>query len=139
MQSDQFDGRKRGPVAGFFEIYVESQFSAAHFLKGYPGDCAELHGHNWKVRVSVACKTLDEAGLGVDFREIKRVLEEVLAGFDHTALNDHPAFRTSNPSSENIARFLYREISAKFDRRGCSVAGVLVAETPETGVFYREE
>jgi 6-pyruvoyltetrahydropterin/6-carboxytetrahydropterin synthase len=125
-------------MSGFFEVYVESHFSAAHCLVGYPGDCARLHGHNWNVRVFVTCDRLDETGMGVDFRDLKRALGEVLADFDHTTLNDLPAFKDANPTSENIARFLYREIRGKIDRAGSRVSAVMVAETPEAGVFYRE-
>lgn len=125
-------------MAGFFEIYVESHFSAAHFLVDYPGDCARLHGHNWTVRIFVTCNALNKTGMGVDFRDIKQVLEGILADFDHTNLNDLPAFKDMNPTAENIAGFLYREISGKINRGGVTVSSVMVAETPDTGVFYRE-
>lgn len=126
-------------MAGFFEVYVESHFSAAHTLVNYPGDCAHLHGHNWGVRVFVKCRNLNEMGLGVDFREINQALEAVLGDFDHTNLNDLPAFRETNPTSENVARFLYRALSDKLNTGSVKVSAVMVAETPDAGVFYREE
>ncbi len=126
-------------MAGYFEVSVESHFSAAHTLVNYPGDCARLHGHNWGVRVFVKCRSLNEMGLGVDFREVKQALEAVLVDFDHANLNDLPLFRDTNPTSETIARFLYRALSDKLDAGGVKVSAVMVAETPEAGVFYREE
>ncbi len=131
------DKQKRGHMAGFFEVYVESNFSAAHRLIGYPGDCASMHGHNWTVRLFVSCERLGETGLAIDFRDIKRALEKVLTDFDHTTLNDLPAFHTINPTAENIAKFLYGAMQKNIDRDGVRVSAVMVAETPDAGVFYR--
>ncbi len=70
-------------MPGFFEIYVETNFSAAHSLVGYQGDCARVHGHNWSVEVFVRCKELDNIGIGIDFREIKTTVKDVLMNLDH--------------------------------------------------------
>ena len=67
-------------MPGVFEVYVKSHFSAAHSLEGYQGDCAHIHGHNWMVEVFVRCQELDEIGIGIDFRDIKQAVKEVLQG-----------------------------------------------------------
>ena len=126
-------------MAGVFEVYVKSHFSAAHSLRGYPGDCARVHGHNWMVEVFVRCAELDDIGIGIDFRDIRAAVKEVLAGLDHCDLNDLPLFAEQNPSSENIARFLYKELSCKLNTSKIRVSRVKVSETPGAGAFYWEE
>jgi 6-pyruvoyltetrahydropterin/6-carboxytetrahydropterin synthase len=126
-------------MPGNFEISVETHFSAAHALRGYPGDCARLHGHNWIVRVSVRCRELDETGIGIDFRIVKDHVGAVLQGLDHCNLNELPPFRETNPSSENIARYLYREVSRRLDSDRVKVAKIGVSETPDAGAWYWEE
>jgi 6-pyruvoyltetrahydropterin/6-carboxytetrahydropterin synthase len=121
------------------EVYVKTHFSAAHCLEGYPGDCARLHGHNWIIEVYVRCERLNEIGIGVDFREIKDSIREVLQGLDHFNLNELPAFRSVNPTSENIARFLYKELGRILNSDGIRVSKVKVSETPGAGAFYWEE
>lgn len=126
-------------MAGFFEVYVEGHFSAAHALVDYPGDCARLHGHNWIVRVFVKCAAVNGTGIGIDFRKVRQALDTTLADFDHTLLNDLPLFKDRNATAENIARLLYGELGRMLDEDGVKVSAVMVAETPEAGVFYREE
>ena len=126
-------------MAGIFEVYIKTHFSAAHRLEGYPGDCARSHGHNWIVEVYVQCKELNEIGIGIDFRHIKAAVGEVLFNLDHFHLNDLEPFKTMNPSSENIARYLYRELSQKINANGVRVSKVKVSETPGAGAFYWEE
>ncbi|QCQ22420.1 6-carboxytetrahydropterin synthase QueD [Desulfoglaeba alkanexedens] len=122
-----------------FEVYVETHFSAAHRLKGYPGDCARLHGHNWMVEVTVRCTQLDALGIGIDFRDVRTALKEAVADLDHQDLGEIPAFRAQNPTSENIARYLYRELSSKLDDASRRVSKVKVCETPGAGALYWEE
>lgn len=126
-------------MPGVFEVYVETHFSAAHALRGYPGDCARLHGHNWIVRVSVRCRELDDTGIGIDFRVIKGHVKDVLQGLDHCNMNEIEPFTEVNPSSENIARHLYREISRRINSEAVRVSKVLVSETPGAGASYWEE
>jgi 6-pyruvoyltetrahydropterin/6-carboxytetrahydropterin synthase len=128
-----------GIMPGVFEVYVKTQFSAAHSLKGYPGDCARVHGHNWIIEVFVKCKELDEIGIGIDFRDIKQSVKDVLQGLDHFNLNDLPAFKDVNPTSENIAKFLYKELGKKLNSDVVKVSKVKVSETPGAGAFYWEE
>jgi len=126
-------------MPGVFEVYVKTHFSAAHSLEGYPGDCARVHGHNWIIEVFVKCKELDEIGIGIDFRDIKQAVKEVIEGLDHFNLNDLPAFKEVNPTSENIAKFLYQELGQKLNSDVVKVSKVKVCETPGAGALYWEE
>ena len=79
-------------MPGVFEISVATEFSAAHSLQGYPGNCSQVHGHNWTVEVFVRCRALNDIGIGIDFREVKRAIKESIENLDHSCLNEHPAF-----------------------------------------------
>ena len=92
-----------------YELSIGGHFSSAHFLRGYPGSCKQLHGHTWKVEVTISSKELNELGLVFDFREIKIKLKEFLATLDHTCLNELPAFAKANPTTENLAKYVYQE------------------------------
>ena len=126
-------------MKGDFEVCVKTHFSAAHFLRGYPGDCARLHGHNWIIEVSIRCETLNEIGVGIDFRDIKQAAGEALKDLDHSNLNDLPVFKDMNPTSENIAGFLYKELSEKLNSGHAKVSRVTVCETPTSQASYWEE
>jgi 6-pyruvoyltetrahydropterin/6-carboxytetrahydropterin synthase len=89
-----------------YHISVEDSFAAAHQLNGYKGKCENLHGHNWKVRLCVNGKKLNEIGLLMDFHVLKDILRETISELDHVCLNGIEYFKDNNPSSENIARFL---------------------------------
>ena len=89
-----------------FEVSVEETFSSGHALRGYKGKCENVHGHNYRVRVTLAGPQLNPVGLLVDFAELKRVLRGIIAGIDHQFLNDLEPFRTVNPSAENLAKYL---------------------------------
>ena len=121
-----------------YELYVKTHFSAAHALMGYPGDCARLHGHNWMIEVYVRCKKLNEIGIGIDFKEIKKAVRELLNNYDHFNLNDLPAFQETNPTSENIARFIYKSLEYRINSEEVKVSKVKVSETPGAGAFYWE-
>ena len=126
-------------MPGVFEVYIQTHFSAAHSLRGYPGDCARTHGHNWIIEVFVKCKELDGIGIGIDFRDIKKGVKEVLEGLDHFNLNELPAFKEVNPTSENIAKYLYEGLGEKLNSDMVRVSKVKVSETPGAGAFYWEE
>lgn len=95
-----------------FEIRVEADFAAAHFLQDYHGKCENLHGHNYRVFAHVKSSTLDEGGMSLDFSVLKKTLREVCASLDHTNLNDMPVFR-QNPSAERIALYIFDSIVEK--------------------------
>jgi 6-pyruvoyltetrahydropterin/6-carboxytetrahydropterin synthase len=91
-------------------IKVEGNFSAAHKLRGYKGKCEDLHGHNWKVEAAVASETLDPIGMVMDFTHLKAKLNKVLKQFDHKYINSIPYFKKVNPTSENIARYVFENL-----------------------------
>lgn len=119
-----------------YELSVKGRFSAAHRLRGYPGSCAELHGHNWEVTLYVGGERLGEDGMLVDFRELKRRLHTVLETLDHRDLNAVEALRGKNPTSEVIARFLYEQLAPLGGDGPLRVRRVTVSETPETTASY---
>ncbi len=126
-------------MAGVFEVYVKTHFSAAHRLNGYPGDCARVHGHNWIIEVFIKCFELDRIGIALDFRDIKSAVKAVVSELDHSDLNDLPVFVNENPTSENIARYLYGQLSERLNTPKNRVSKVKVSETPGAGAFYWEE
>jgi len=121
-----------------YEISVKASFSAAHHLRGYAGSCASLHGHNWEVEVFVQGEALNGLGLLLDFRRLKQAVREELEALDHADLNSLEDFQAANPSSENLARYLYRRLSARLADGGRRVARVTVAETPGARASYWE-
>ena len=126
-------------MSGVYEVYIQTHFSAAHRLNGYPGDCSRTHGHNWIVDVFVKCFKLNDIGIGIDFRDIKVSVKEVLANLDHFDLNELEPFRKVNPTSENIAKYLYEELSRKLNADTVKISKIKVSETPGAGAFYWEE
>ena len=90
-----------------YEITVLSHFSGAHRLHHLHGQCEELHGHNWKIEVSVTSSHLGKEGVVIDFKILKQKVDEVLKLLDHTFLNDLPYFSKKEPSSENIAKYIF--------------------------------
>ncbi len=124
-------------MAGCYELSIATHFSAAHSLRGYPGDCARLHGHNWHVKLYVECETLDELGLGIDYKIMKTALKEALEPWDHYNLNDVPPFDRINPSSENVARELYHVMQKKLDDDRVRVSRIEISETCTARVTYR--
>ena len=119
-----------------FELTVISDFSAAHKLRGYTGKCENLHGHNWKVSVVVESKDLNRIGIVMDFKDIKKELNNVLEKLDHKDLNNLVFFKKINPSSENIASFIYSRISYKLKDKGVNVKKVSVWETDTSCASY---
>lgn len=98
-----------------FMLSVEGHFSAAHQVKGYPGDCAGVHGHTYKVQVKVGIEKLDNLGMAMDFRMIQNALHNVLKKLDHTNLNNHTYFNERNATTEYVAMYVYHEIKKEID------------------------
>jgi len=96
-----------------YELSVEDSFAAAHNLRGYPGECERLHGHNWRVQVRLACEQLNELGLVMDFRQVKTELRAVLEPLDHGYLNEIEPFDRLNPSTENICRYIAERLGPR--------------------------
>ena len=122
-----------------YEISVEKHFDAAHYLRGYQGKCEEMHGHRYRVVVKVKAEKLNDIGLAYDFTDLKRYLQEVIARFDHTCLNDIPPFDKINPSAENIATTIYNELKEKLAEEPVTLTAVEAWEAPEQGVSYRSD
>jgi 6-pyruvoyltetrahydropterin/6-carboxytetrahydropterin synthase len=122
-----------------YEVMVEAHFSASHQIKGYNGNCAKLHGHNWKVRVYVRSHELDTLGLVIDFRLLKKMLQEILSHFDHSLINEHPDFIQQNPTSENLARWIYGKMKEKLAEQTCHLYAVEIFESESAGLFYTED
>jgi 6-pyruvoyltetrahydropterin/6-carboxytetrahydropterin synthase len=104
----------------------------------YQGECENLHGHNWKVEVSVEAKTLDKAGLGIDFKVLKAETNALLKTLDHKYLNELQPFLETSPSSENIARYVYQELSARLNNENIRVASITVWESDFASASYYE-
>ena len=119
-----------------FNIFIKSHFSAGHHLRDYPGNCERPHGHNWNVEVTVKATELDELGMGIDFRTLKTAVNEVLDTLDHRDLNEHPDFQSINPSSENIAAYIYKNLQKDLTSDRYDVYSVTVCETENSGVTY---
>lgn len=123
-----------------FEIKVKMEFEAAHRVAGYPGKCDRLHGHSWNVELSVAGEALDELGMLVDFKKVKKAAMEILDTMDHQYLNELPAFQQINPTAENIAKYIYEQMEghAVFAKRA-HLKAVRVWESPKSSVVYSKE
>lgn len=119
-----------------FTLKTLLDFAAAHRLHGYDGDCAKLHGHNWKVEVMVTGEQLDDVGMVIDFKEIKRHAKAVVAELDHTYLNDHPAFQNRNPTAENIAAYLFERLAERIDTQQRHVSAITVWENDRNCVTF---
>lgn len=122
-----------------FEVSVDETFSAGHALRGYKGKCENVHGHNYKVRVTLAGRELDSIGLLYDFVHLKQVIQGVIRTLDHKFLNDFAPFDTLNPSAENIARHIFVEISGQIKaiENGAAISSITVWETDVTSATYR--
>lgn len=119
-----------------YRLSVSDSFSAAHKLCGYEGACKNLHGHNWKVKVTLACDVIDDIGMALGFGVIKRLLEEILSELDHSYLNDLPYFQDKNPTSENLSRYIYERFEAALTRLPGRVESVEVFESERSSVTY---
>ena len=120
-----------------YELTVERHFSAAHALRCYEGACARVHGHNYRVEVSVAASALDDLGMLMDFTDLKRICDEVVDTLDHTMLNDLEPFAVRNATSERIAEHVYRYVAGRLPE-SVRLQWVRVWETPSSAATYRE-
>jgi len=121
-----------------YRLRIHSYFASAHNLINYQGDCENLHGHNWKVEVTVAAKELDKAGLGIDFKILKAETINILKALDHKYLNELDPFKLVSPSSENIAKYLFHEIGNRLNNENVSVEMITVWESDFASASYYE-
>ena len=122
-----------------FDIEIRRTFAAAHRLRGYNGPCRRLHGHNYSVVVTVRTAKLDDLGLALDFNILKERLDGILDGYDHRELNELDDFKEINPTSENLARTIYRKLAAEIDGDGIRLHSVRIGESENSAVTYFEE
>jgi len=119
-----------------YDIFIKTHFAGAHHLRDYPGDCEHPHGHNWKVDVTVRATELDQCGMGIDFKVLKKTVKEVIDKLDHHDLNTLPFFQEVNPSSEHIAEFIFAEVKGLLSSARYSLYSVRVMETDFQGLTY---
>ena len=117
-----------------YELKVESSFSAAHHLLNYEGECENQHGHNWKIEVYVTGNELDKSNLLIDFKILKKELNKVLDILDHTDINQLEEFKNISPSSEIIAKFIYKKLKKTIPQ----VSKISVWETAHSCASYFE-
>ncbi|RII31385.1 MAG: 6-carboxytetrahydropterin synthase QueD [Geobacter sp.] len=121
-----------------YKLTIRTSFAAAHNLINYQGDCENLHGHNWKVDVTVTARELDKAGLGIDFKVLKSEAGVIIKELDHKYLNENPAFQNISPSSEYISRYLYHRLSERLNNDNIKVESVAVWESDNASACYYE-
>lgn len=121
-----------------YTLKVVSDFAAAHTLRDYPGACSRMHGHNWKVEAEVEAVTLDEVGMGVDFKVIKNAVRVLTDQLDHQYLNEIAPFDSVNPTAENIAAHLFRGLSQALNDQRIRVKAITLWETERACVRYTE-
>jgi 6-pyruvoyltetrahydropterin/6-carboxytetrahydropterin synthase len=122
-----------------FQVTVDETFSSGHALRGYKGKCENVHGHNYKVRVTLEGPQLDSTGLLYDFTHLKRVIREIVGGVDHKFLNDMAPFDVINPSAENLAKYFYDETARQVNAmpEGARITSITIWETDTTSATYR--
>ena len=124
-----------------FEVTVEDTFAAGHYLRNYKGKCENPHGHNYRVRVTLAGHDLDKAGLLLDFKDLREVMKPVIDRLDHQMINALEPFTTINPSAENLAKYFYDETNSRMKSHThgrVSIKTVTIFETDETTATYFE-
>lgn len=119
-----------------YQASIQTHFSAAHLLRNYKGKCENLHGHNWKVEVTVATETLDETGMAIDFTILKQKTNSIIKQLDHKYLNEIPQFLKINPSSENIAAYIFSKLKEALSDTTVTLTKVSVWESDTSKSSY---
>ncbi len=122
-----------------YSLKILTDFAASHSLRNYPGACQRMHGHNWKVEVEAVASKLDELGIGIDFKQMKKMTNRVLDKLDHYHLNDIPPFTEINPSAENIAQYIFTELQKVMNSDTVKLSAITVWETDRACVRYSED
>ena len=112
-----------------YRLTVKDGFAAAHRIVGHGGKCESMHGHNFKVEMTISGNQLGEAGMLMDFGDLKKIFREITGELDHIDLNEHPAFDGVSPSSENIAAYILNRAQAVLENDNVRVDSVTVAES----------
>lgn len=127
----------KATMQGNFTLTVEVEFAAAHQLRNYEGNCARMHGHNWKVIVEMTGQQLDDVGMLIDFKTMKHAARETARQLDHYYLNDIAPFDHINPTAENIAVWFFDELSEALNRPNARISAITVWENDRSSVTYR--
>jgi 6-pyruvoyltetrahydropterin/6-carboxytetrahydropterin synthase len=122
-----------------YELTVETTFSAAHQLRGYRGKCEKMHGHNWKVQIHVVAEKLNDIDIAIDFHDLKRITNDTVSPLDHSFLNEIFPFTEKNPSSENIARWIFDSLKKKMEKESVRLTAVTVWESETASATYYED
>ena len=139
-----------------YSLKTSASFDSAHFLAGYNGKCANIHGHRWLVEVTVKSAYLisdgEKRGMIIDFGDLKKAVRALADSFDHALIYEKDTLRLTTvealesenfrliavpfrPTAENFARFFCDELRAQ----GLNVTSVTVYETPENCAVYEVE
>ena len=121
-----------------YTLKVLADFASAHTLRDYPGACSRMHGHNWKIEAEVQASQLNEIGMAIDFKEIKREVRAIADELDHRYLNDLAPFQDINPTAENIARYFFQRLAQRLNNERVQVSALTIWETDRACVRYAE-
>lgn len=119
-----------------YELTIKTHFSSAHRLRQYNGECERLHGHNWDVEVSITSEKLNDLGMVIDFKELKNKTNALMDKFDHQYLNEVHPFTELNPTTENVARYIFDELSKIINIDSTKMSKVTVWESPTCFASY---
>jgi 6-pyruvoyltetrahydropterin/6-carboxytetrahydropterin synthase len=122
-----------------YTLKVLADFASAHTLRGYPGACSRMHGHNWKIEAEVEATVLNEIGMAIDFKDIKREVRAIAGELDHQYLNDLEPFRDINPTAEHIARYFFQTLATRLNDGRVRVCALTIWETDRACVRYTED
>lgn len=128
---------KKFESQGYYEVWIDGDFSASHYLRAYlKGKDEPMHGHNWKVQMCIRAPAVNRLGISVDFVLMRELLKQEIQHFDYKVINDLPTFRRVNPSSENVAKFLFDRLVARVKKEGGELVRVTAWETHHSGASY---
>ena len=122
-----------------YHLTIQTHFAAAHNLLHYQGDCENLHGHNWKVEVTVRAESLDKAGLGIDFKILKKKTNVIMDLLDHKYLNDLDMFKETSPSSEHISRYIFEALEKELAEQAVEVERITVWESDNACASFTKD
>ena len=121
-----------------YTLKVLADFASAHTLRDYPGACSRMHGHNWKIEAEVQATQLNEIGMAIDCKEIKREVRAIADELDHRYLNELAPFQDINPTAENIARYFFQRLAQRLNNERVQVSALTIWETDRACVRYAE-
>lgn len=126
-------------MASMYTVKVTNYFCGAHRLRDYRGDCIQMHGHNYQLITEMSAPTLNDEGMVIDFAIARPAIDKIVQQLDHKFFNEIPPFDKINPTAENIAAWLYKQIAQELNSDRVRVNAVTLQETPYEAVRYTEE